>query len=135
MFSVVMATVEQVKPVAAKLSDSVSNLKDMARPSDMFMAEQTTIKEDEASFEKFRVLSTLPQFELRLFNEEPALSAEDERSQDLRKCEEHALATMKLVHMDLKVIVSSQTEVDVQASMKDISLSNDQPETKKRNTG
>ena len=135
MFSAVMATVEQVKPVAVKLSESVSNLKGMANSSDMFMAEKSIQEEGQESFEKFRVLSTLPQFELKLFKDEPPLSVGDGKSQDLWKCEEHALATMKLVHMDLKVIVSSQTEVDVQASMKDICLSNDQPETKKRNTG
>ena len=89
----------------------------------------------DTSYEKFRVISSLPQFELKLFKGEPSLETGDEVSQNLSRCEAFALVSLKLVTMELKTIVSSQSEVNVQASMKDISLMDELVKTKKRNTG
>ncbi len=97
----------------------------------------SNIQEEDGStpFEKFRVMSSLPQFELRLFKSEPHLSPDHEVSKDLSQCVEFGLASLKLVTMELKVQVSSANEVEVEASMKDIAFCDDQKETQKRNTG
>ncbi len=137
IFSFAMSSVDQIKPVVAKVSESSFNFAGAGGSVDSgpvtIIPEEST--SDEPSFEKFRVLSSLPQFELKLFKEEPSLLSRAKGAEDLSGCVDDALASLKLVNMELKVIVSSQEEVDVQASMKDISLSNELPETKKRNTG
>lgn len=92
-------------------------------------------EEEEEAFEKFRVMSNLPKFEVKLFKNEPHLQLSDKVSKDLSKCEKFSLASVQLVTMELKVHISSKSEVEVQASMKDISLCDLREETKKRNTG
>ena len=140
IYKFALAVVDQVKPVISKVSESSFNFGGNGGDDDSQSLPAGTLTEeepssDEASFEKFRILSSLPLFELKLFKGEPSLLSRGDLGTDLKKCEDKALASLKLVHMDMKVIVSSQTEVDVQASMKDISLSNEQPETKKRKSG
>lgn len=139
IFSFAMSSVDQIKPVLAKVPESSFNFSatgtngdSLAETADAIAEEEIT---DEPSFEKFRVLSSLPQFELKLFKDEPSLLSRAKGAEDLSGCVEEGLASLKLLNMELKVIVSSQEEVDVRASMKDISLSNELPETKKRNTG
>ena len=140
IYKFALTATDKVKAVISIVSESSFNFggnggddDSQSLPADTLTEEETS--SDEASFEKFQILSSLPQFELKLFKGEPSLISGGDLGKDLKKCEDKALASLKLVHMDMKVIVSSHTEVDVQASMKDISLSKEQPETKKRHTG
>ena len=63
------------------------------------------------------------------------MSKDNAVSKTLSKCEDYSLASLQLVTMELKVHVSSRTEVEVQASMKDIALCDLRQEAKKKNTG
>lgn len=47
----------------------------------------------------------------------------------------YALASMKLLQMDLNVSVQSNKEVELQASLKDITLYDEQPEQQNKKTG
>ena len=78
-------------------------------------------------------MSSLTKFELKLFKGEPHLSGKNDKSKDLGKCGECSLASMQLVTMELKVHVSSRSEVEVQATMKDVALINCLQEKRKRN--
>ena len=101
--------------------------------SDDTIVEET--EEEQEDFEKFRVMSSLPKFELKLFKEEPRLMVTDEASKSLDKCGGFSLASVQLVSMDLKVHVSSRSEVEVQATMRDIAFCDLREESKKKNTG
>lgn len=45
------------------------------------------------------------------------------------------LASMKLLQMDLSVSVQSNKEVELQASLKDVTLYDEQPEQQNKKTG
>ena len=47
----------------------------------------------------------------------------------------HALASVKLVQMELGVTVLSNEEVELQASLKDIALCDEQPDQQGKKTG
>lgn len=59
----------------------------------------------------------------------------DSSSMSLAKMGEYALASLQLVSMELNTKVSSNGDVDVGASMKDIALCDEQKHRQGRNTG
>jgi hypothetical protein len=104
-------------------------------PSIVTTALKEEEEEEEEGYERIRMMSTLPKFELKLFRGEPHLAVDDGKSRDLSQCGAFSLASLELVSMVLNMHLSSRTEVEVQATMKDIALINGLEEAKKRNTG
>ena len=137
-----MAIAEEVKsvfpekppsPPTPELSEEEEALQSLNSTALNEITEET--EKQEEVYEAVRIMANLPQFEINVFKDEPRLTSTDDVSKDLKKCEKFGLASLQLVTMDLKVHLSSIGEVEVQASMKDICLCDNQEETKKRNTG
>lgn len=62
-------------------------------------------------------------------------SPDNESSKCLSHLDDFALTSLQLVAMEATVKMSSNNEVEVQATMKDIALSDMQNERQNRNTG
>jgi len=60
---------------------------------------------------------------------------DDGTSTSLAEMEDYALASLQLVSMELKTKVFSNGDVDVEATMKDVALCDDQKHRQGRNTG
>lgn len=62
-------------------------------------------------------------------------SVDNESSKCLSELDDFALASLQLVTMEATVKMSSNNQVELQASMKDIALSDKQKERQSRTTG
>lgn len=60
---------------------------------------------------------------------------DDGASMSLAEMKDYALASLQLVSMELKTKVFSNGDVDVEATMKDVALCDDQKHRQGRNTG
>ena len=60
---------------------------------------------------------------------------DDGTSTSLAEMKDYALASLQLVSMELKTKVFSNGDVDIEATMKDVALCDDQKHRQGRNTG
>ncbi|XP_064395949.1 intermembrane lipid transfer protein VPS13A-like isoform X2 [Halichondria panicea] len=116
-------------------ADSLSSSDSSALSNTAISAESSRADSEAAPFEFLRVFSSLTGIEIKLFRDEPKLSSSDVVSQSFSEMEDYAFTSLQFVTMEASVNVSSNNEVNLKASMKDIALCNMQKEKQDRITG